>query len=317
LRELELSGGSAGVRQPCLLCRSQDYRRVKQFADGVVVGECRVCQLLYTPVRHPEPESLLFGADSDTLRVLNRPIVAGTHRHYRARNFEQYLKIIEPKTGGRRLLDVGCAQGFFLATARQRGFEVMGIEPSRPMADFAMRELKLDVVHGRLDQVDLGDRQWDVITFTDSLEYFAEPLRDIGKAVRHLAPRGLLFAKVPNGEYFRLRHSFERLFGRPGLADEAFSPSRRVAHYSTRTLGDLVSRVGGLEVLALGEALPIDSPTWKRSTGLDLEVEPTWRSAGIIGRLVRRLLYAGAHAEMALTRRTRLSPSLYVLAGRR
>ncbi len=64
-------------------------------------------------------------------------------------------------------------------------------------------------------------------------------------------------------------------------------------------------------------ALPIDSPTWKRSTGLDLEIEPTWCSAGSVGRLVRRLLYAGAAAEMALTRRTQLSPSLYVLAGLR
>ena len=306
---------TAGVRQPCLLCGSHDYQFVKQFADGVVVGECDACGLLYTPIRHPEPESLLFGANLDTLRVLHRPIVAGTHRHYRARNFEQYLEIIEPRARGRRLLDVGCAQGFFLATARRRGWEAMGIEPSRPMAEFATRELGLDVVHGRLDQVDLGARQWDVITFTDSLEYFAEPLRDIAKVLRHLAPGGLIFAKVPNGEYFRLRHSFEKLFGRPGLADESFSPSRRVAHYSTRTLREVVSKVGGLETLDIGAALPIDSPTWKRSTGLDLEIEPTWRSAGIVGRLVRRILHAGARAEMAVTRRTRLSPSLYVLAG--
>jgi SAM-dependent methyltransferase len=301
-----------------VLCGSQDYRFVKQFADGVVVGECKACRLLYTPVRHPEPESLLFGSDFDALRVLNRPIVAGTHRHYRARNFEEYLDIIEPRARGRRLLDVGCAQGFFLATARQRGFEVTGVEPSQPMADFAKREFGLDVVHGRLDQVSLGTRQWDVITFTDSLEYFAEPLRDIGKALRHLVRGGLFFAKVPNGEYFRLRHSFERLLGRPWLSDEAFSPSRRVAHYSTHTLRMLVSKVeGGLETLEIGAALPIDSPTWRHATGLDLEIEPTWRSAGIVGRLLRRGLHAGARAELALTHRTRLSPSLYVLAARK
>jgi GNAT superfamily N-acetyltransferase len=125
-----------------------------------------------------------------------------------------------------------------------------------------------------------------------------------------------MFAKVPNGEYFRLRHFFEKLFGRRGLAAESFSPSRRVAHYSTRTLGELFSKPGGgLEVIEIGAAIPIDSPTWRRSTGLDLEIEPTWRSAGIGGRLLRRLLYVGARAEMTLTRGTRLSPSLYVLAG--
>jgi SAM-dependent methyltransferase len=241
--------------------------------------------------------------------------VAGTHRHYRARNFEQYLDIIEPRLRGRRLLDVGCAQGFFLHAARRRGFEVVGIEPSPSMADFASRELGLEIIRGRLDQVDLGTRQWDVITFTDSLEYFAEPIRDLGRAVRHLAPAGLLFAKVPNGEYFRLRHQFEGFFGRPGLAAEAFSPSRRVGHYSSRSLRQLISNVDGLQTLAIGLVLPIDSPTWKRSTGLDLEIEPAWRSPGLAARLLRRILYAASGAEMALTGRASLAPSIYVVAG--
>jgi hypothetical protein len=110
----------------------------------------------------------------------------------------------------------------------------------------------------------------------------------------------------------------ETLLGRPPLAAEAFSPSRRVAHYSARSLAALVSRVGeGLQVLSLGAALPIDSPTWRRTTGLDLEVQPAWWTPGLTGRLVRRILYAAGRAELALLGQTRLAPSLYVLAGRR
>jgi SAM-dependent methyltransferase len=249
---------------------------------------------------------------------LHRPIVAGTHRHYRARTFDHYLEIIEARSPARRLLDVGCAQGFFMQRAKQHGFQVSGVEPSPPMADFAEQELGFEILRGRFDQIDLGDRSWDVITFTDSLEYFADPRSGLAKAARHLAPGGLLFAKVPNGEYFRWRHALEKLLGRPVNAAEAFSPSRRIGHYSVASLRGLMAQVGlGLSTLEMGSVLPIDSPTWKRFTGLDLEIEPDWRTPGLFGRLMRRALYVASRAELAVTRQTRFAPSIYVLAGLR
>src|SRR5450755_2428802 len=49
--------------------------------------------------------------------------------------------------GRRRLLDIGSGPGFFLKTAKARGWRVMGIEPSRQAAAHA-RSLGIEVVEG-------------------------------------------------------------------------------------------------------------------------------------------------------------------------
>ena len=194
----------------CPLCHSDSAEPIKRFAGGVVVGRCKSCGLLYTPARHPEPDDILTGTPEAELRVLYRPILEGRVRHFRERNFRDYLRIIEAHTKGRRLLDVGCAHGLFPALAAKNGYEVMAVEPSRPMAAFARDVLGLAVLEGRLDQVQIDAvGPFDVVTFTDSAEYLPDPVRDIGKAAQRLARDGIVFVKVPNGDYFRLRHGLE------------------------------------------------------------------------------------------------------------
>src|SRR5450755_3673097 len=50
----------------------------------------------------------------------------------RLESFERLLP-----TARRRILDIGCGPGFFLKTARERGWTVHGIEPSRQAAEHA------------------------------------------------------------------------------------------------------------------------------------------------------------------------------------
>src|SRR5262249_32285466 len=168
---------------------------------------------------------------------------------------------------------------------------------------------------GRLSDVDLGEQQWDVVTFTDSLEYLPEPRKDLSKVIAHLAPGGIVFLKVPNGDYFLLRHAIERRLGGPLGIDEAFGPSRRVVHYTALTLNRLAELVG-LKRLTGGASRPIDSPLWLRWTGLALEMEaPPFMGWSL--RLVRRALHAAGNAEAALLpARNHLAQALFLVAAR-
>ena len=45
--------------------------------------------------------------------------------------------------------------------------------------------------------------------FYDSLEYFLEPIEDLNTlAANHLNKNGIIFIKVPNGDYFKLKCAF-------------------------------------------------------------------------------------------------------------
>ena len=304
---------SATVGLPCPLCAAAAYRTVKVFSDGVVVGECGNCGLLYTPLRHPSPDTLFAGTQPLELRVLLRPITLGLKQHYRDRSFRAVLTTIRRNTTGKRLLDVGCAHGAFLRLARKLGYEGTGVEPTPALAAFGREEWGLEILDGRLDQVDLGRREWDVITFTDSLEYLTTPVADLGRILDHLAAGGVLFAKVPNGNYFRMRHRVEGALGRKLGQDEPFSPSRRVAHYTLQSLQRL-AQATGLEKVEVGPAPVIDSSVWAGLTGLPLEVESPWY-LDWRAKLIRRLLWMVGAIEGALWRgHNHFSPSIFILA---
>ena len=91
----------------CPLCGSGSHEELKAFADGVIVGECRSCHLLYTPKRHSNSAGLFAKTDGQALRILAQPIITGRFRHYRHKNFESYLEVIRKHSSGRRLLDIG------------------------------------------------------------------------------------------------------------------------------------------------------------------------------------------------------------------
>src|SRR6187549_1124367 len=57
----------------------------------------------------------------------------------RRQNFERILDVLEPMRtpGNARLLDVGCAHGWFLEAARSRGYDALGLEPDAAIAALA------------------------------------------------------------------------------------------------------------------------------------------------------------------------------------
>ncbi len=299
----------------CPLCGAAAFRTVKSFADGVVVGECAGCRLLYTPRRHPCPETLLEATSLADLRALLRPLRDGMRRHFRHRSFRFVLDAVARHAPGRRLLDVGCAHGFFPAMARAAGYQVTGIEPVQQLADYARQELGLEVLGGRAADVELGDRSWDAVTFSDSLEYLVTPVADLQRLLAHLAPRGVLVAKVPNGDYCRLRHTVESHIGTALIQDEPFSPSRRFAHYTLSSLRRLAT-AAGLEPVETGAAPVIDSPVWESLVGLSLQVEMPWY-LGVRQKVLRRALRGCGLVEQALwPGHDHFSPSIY-LVGRK
>lgn len=292
---------------PCPLCRHTDFAPVRRFDDGVVVGRCLACGLLYTPRVHPEPSTVLAPTTVDELRREFAPILEGRRHHNRRRAFLAYLDVLERHAPGRRLLDVGCAHGFFGRAAMDRGWTVTGVEPNHGMARFAREVNGLAVREGTLDSVDLGDGVFDAVSFTDVLEYIPDPLEALRTVAGRLAPGGVVFLKVPNARSFVLR---QRVGFVPG-GGEPFSPSRRVVHYTDASLPRLV-RTAGLEVVDAGAAHPIHSPRKEDQGARWQELEPRWYEMPV-QRAVRRLLDVAGRVEAAVAGRNDLSPALYVV----
>jgi 2-polyprenyl-3-methyl-5-hydroxy-6-metoxy-1,4-benzoquinol methylase len=127
--------------------------------------------------------SALFGDTDDTLL-----------RHH----FSRHVDTLESSVSGRRLLDVGCAAGLFLDVARQRGWEVEGVEVSEHAAAVARERRNIEVRVGDVAELDLPEHVWDAVTLMDALEHMAEPGALLERLRGLIAPGGVLMLVLPN-----------------------------------------------------------------------------------------------------------------------
>jgi len=106
----------------------------------------------------------------------------------------EYIHRFHPREG--RLLDVGCASGFFLAVAHENSWESHGLELSEYAAEEG-RKLGRDIVCGTLDDFEAPDGSYDVVTMWDVIEHMRRPRMDLEAANRLLKLGGSLALTTP------------------------------------------------------------------------------------------------------------------------
>jgi 2-polyprenyl-3-methyl-5-hydroxy-6-metoxy-1,4-benzoquinol methylase len=190
----------------CNLCRTDQARLFLATPVDTLV-QCRHCRLIYV---NPRPmskdtdyeEAFFLQEYKDVYGVDYIEDRANITRLARAR-----LEVIERHKQGGKLLDVGCAAGFLLDEARQRGWETRGVEISQFASQYARQELKLDVFTGTLEGAKFPAAEFDVVVLYFVLEHLRDPLALLQEISRILKPGGLLSLAVPNiaGLYFRLK----------------------------------------------------------------------------------------------------------------
>jgi SAM-dependent methyltransferase len=107
------------------------------------------------------------------------------------REFARSVELIRGYRNGGRLLELGCAYGFFLLEAA-RHFEVAGIELAAEAAEHA-RRAGLNVLRGVADETNLRHiGHVDVIVLFDVIEHLPDPRETLALCHRYLNPGGII-----------------------------------------------------------------------------------------------------------------------------
>jgi 2-polyprenyl-3-methyl-5-hydroxy-6-metoxy-1,4-benzoquinol methylase len=160
---------------------------------------------------------------------------APTIRESYLKTAKSQVRLIQKYATGKNLLDIGCAQGFFLYNASRAGYTTKGIEISQDAAQYAIREFGLDIEAKPFEELRFPENCFDVVTLWQVLEHVPYPLTVLKEAHRILKPEGLLVVSTPNIEGIPAKILRKRWWDIKRL---------HINQFSTKTLTDILKNAG-------------------------------------------------------------------------
>ncbi|MBI3817707.1 MAG: class I SAM-dependent methyltransferase [Planctomycetes bacterium] len=223
----------------CGLCGGDRYQ-LQFAAPPYRVVRCENCGLTYvTPRREPGPLREMYITDywkstsakdfgyTDYLK--DEPLYLKTCR----RRFPVVRRHF--KHPG-RVLDVGCAAGYFLSVAKANGWNCTGVEVSPLVAKFARERYQLDVREGALTEQHFEPASFDLITLWDVVEHLPDPVAILREARRLLAPGGKILIETQN-----VRSRFARWMGPKW---HHYKHAEHIYHFDPDTIQKLLAAAG-------------------------------------------------------------------------
>ncbi|MFH0797952.1 MAG: class I SAM-dependent methyltransferase [Candidatus Woesearchaeota archaeon] len=194
--------------------------------DQVVKGN--QCGLVYINPRTSEDVILESCADGDDE-------VYFSQAEGRISTFGSGLRWLERFAAKGKLLDVGCAAGFFLKVANESGWDVKGVEPNRWLGEQGRKNYGVDIFSGYFENAKFDDKSFNVATMWDVIEHIPKPKEALKEANRVLKDSGTLLVSTPD-----FSSVFAKMFGRNWW----FFLSHHLFYFTPKTMENMLKDAG-------------------------------------------------------------------------
>lgn len=231
----------------CNLCGNNDYTIVYpklnvfqevpltskySAAKGVMctdqIVKCKNCSLVYI---NPRPKaSMIIDACSE-----GNDEVYVSQPEGRLQTFKRGLKFIEKYQKSGKILDVGCAAGFFLKIAKDNGWNVVGVEPNSWLCEYGNHLYNMKNIPATLERAKFEDSSFDVSTLWDVLEHVPDPCSTLKEINRVTKLGGYIVVSYPN-----FGSVLAKISGRKWW----FLLSHHLYYFTPKTLKNLLAKEG-------------------------------------------------------------------------
>ena len=228
--------------------------------EGYDVIECQACGF-----RHIDP---LF-TDAELKKFYEQEFYESERPDYFDRmeadkewwmlRYHHYFGLLEAhapasQNNRRRILDIGSGPGYFLEAGRERGWQVLGFEPSSVAADYTSAR-GLAVVNDFFSAAKAKDHgAFDAISLSMVLEHVRDPIGLIEEARSLLVPGGLLLLISPN-DFNPLQMT---LWKQLGFQPWWVNPKHHLNYFDTVSAGGFL-KARRFEIMHLETSYPLEN----------------------------------------------------------
>lgn len=204
----------------CLICFSENLILLEKYKSAHLC-KCNSCEFIFSKKIPTEIELKDFYDGYGRADYLS-PITIKRYNELLDK-FEKFRK-----TG--KIIDVGCGIGYFLETAKSRGWQVYGTE----YTDEAIQICKnkgIKTNKGKLNSENYIPESFDIITSFEVLEHINNPLEEIDNFSKILRSGGLVYLTTPNFNSF-LRYKLKEKY-------DVITYPEHLSYYTHKTLNNL------------------------------------------------------------------------------
>ena len=195
----------------CVLCGSKDYK-IAGNIHGWPWHQCNNCTHAFNG-RYLPPEKVL-----EFYKITDEPInYSDTYTDPEVQDYRRDY-VSEAKVNyitrycsnkNRTWLDVAAGNGDVLYLAKNRGYEVSGIEINPDSVRFAKERYGVDLYLGKIEDYDKEvGKKWDIISFLGISDIIENPVEYMQIAVRLLNRDGIMVMSFPNFDSLSTRVQF-------------------------------------------------------------------------------------------------------------
>lgn len=231
-------------KTPYLSCK--DYTVSNEKFDLMYNAEYRMLETFPQP-KGKDLASYYESSDYISHTDAKKSVIDKVYQIVKKYALNSKLRLINSfKTSEKKLLDIGCGTGDFLVTCKNKGWNVVGVEPNKNAKQLAESKINDESVSTIFYDInELEFKKFDVITLWHVLEHVPNLEDYISKLKSLLKPNGVLVIAVPNFKSYDAQYYKEHW--------AAFDVPRHLWHFSKYAIQKLFS----IENMKVKKILPM------------------------------------------------------------
>lgn len=243
----------------CNLCGSDHFREVCSYG-AIKIVKCTTCGFIYRNPRLKENMNREFYSFDyyGGYKTIEEYI-----SNARLPLFKRILSKLGDKlrSNSRKLLDIGCGQGYFLKLAKDLGWQVEGVELAKSACNYAKQEFGIDVVNKSIEEASFKENSFDLITLWNVLDHLLDPLETLREIRQILKPEGLLVIRIPNVNFHLFIHKLFSLIPFKPRKGRFCDPSVIVNYgFSAKTIRKMLEKLNFRDIKILNSPLTFGDP---------------------------------------------------------
>jgi SAM-dependent methyltransferase len=143
-----------------------------------------------------------YGSDAGLRAAFDRVIALPPERSDNAGRIGRIQSFAAAHVGAAkplRLLDVGAGLGVFPHVVKRAGWHCTAIDPDARAVAHMRDHIGVEAVRGDFMEIDRIGR-FDIVTFNKVLEHVEDPIAMLRRARQFVAPGGIVYLELPDGE---------------------------------------------------------------------------------------------------------------------